>query len=664
MSIFNKILIANRAEIALRIMRTAKYMGIETVAIYSPADKGSLHTRTADEAWPLKSNELSDSYLDIEQIIHIAHQAGCDAIHPGYGFLSENADFAQRCHQEKITFIGPQHSIIRLMGNKIESRKIAQKAGVPVPFAITGTAKEISEQKETLPYPVLIKAAAGGGGKGMHLVTQKEDLESTLTLSAREAQSYFGNATVFTEQYIESPRHIEVQIIADHYKKIIHLNERECTIQRRYQKIIEEAPSPTLSNTIREKITTAAIALARTINYENAGTIEFLYDKNDNFYFLEMNTRLQVEHPVTEHITGIDLVEQQIRIAAGYRLNLNQKEIPLHGHSIECRIYAEDPENNFAPSPGQMLLYHSPSHHLARLDESDIHPANIHPFYDSMIAKISTHGTDRHEARKKMLTALNQYAIHGIKTNILYLSAILTSKEFIDNTLSTNFCLTQTPALLEKINASQKQIIPNIPLIGYLIWSLSNNNSTQSIWSTIGYWRNIMEIQCCFQWKKQLVTIKQHQKNQTLFIINDIHYHCSTSSITHNKIDYRINQRRYVAYISSNEQDIAHITLNGHTFIGRRRDLLSASINYTHSRKDETQGLLHAPLPGKLIKINTNTGQTVNQGDIIMIIEAMKMENNIMAPFNARVKKINAKEGDIITVSEPLIELEAISTNS
>ena len=373
----NKILIANRGEIAVRIMRTLKRLHIESVAVFADNDANALHRRMADEAYPLGNGSLKDTYLNIQKIIDTALDSGAEAIHPGYGFLSENPDFAEACRQNNLIFIGPDADTMRLMGNKIAARQVAIENNIPVTFGLTGGFDEIIAQADTLPYPVLIKAAAGGGGKGMHIVRQKEDLKDELERASREAEKYFGDGTVFVEQYIENPRHIEVQILADHHGNIIHLGERECTIQRRYQKIIEESPSPTLNEEKQQQLLDTAVRLCKGIGYKNAGTVEFIVDKDLNFYFLEVNTRIQVEHPVTEMRTGIDIVEEQIRIARGKEIGWTQDMIQTQGHAIELRIYAEDPENNFLPTPGKVTAYHEPQGRGTRFDSSIDGPFTI-----------------------------------------------------------------------------------------------------------------------------------------------------------------------------------------------------------------------------------------------------------------------------------------------
>jgi len=437
-----KILIANRGEIAVRIIRACKELGITSAVIYSDADKHSLHTHLADESFYIGEAPASASYLNKEKIIDLAKKINADAIHPGYGFFSENSDFIKAVEGAGIIFIGPSSESVKMMGNKTEARSLMQKNKVPIVPGTTKSLMNVNEGKnisKEIGYPVLLKASAGGGGKGMRKVSSEKEFEDAFDATKREALKAFGNEDVYLEKYIESPRHIEVQLIADKHGNYVHLFERECSIQRRHQKIIEEAPSSFVDSATREKITTAAINAARACNYYNAGTIEFLMDKKKNFYFLEMNTRLQVEHPVTEMITGIDLVKEQISIAEGNKLSFNQNELKINGHAIESRIYAEDPENNFLPSAGKIIEYIEPSGPGVRVDGGFISGSEISLYYDPLIAKVICYGKDRNTAIKKMERALEEYHIAGLVTNIYFLSGIFKQKDFLEGQFDINY---------------------------------------------------------------------------------------------------------------------------------------------------------------------------------------------------------------------------------
>lgn len=435
-----KVLVANRSEIAIRIMRACRELGIKSVAVYSEADKQALHSKYADESFFLGPSSPLESYLNIEKIMAIARASGVDAIHPGYGFLAENPNFAYACEKEGIQFIGPSSKAMELMGNKVVARKIMSEAGIPVTPG-SDRIEEIQEAREVakeVGYPVIIKAAAGGGGIGMRIVYGEEELEEVIRTTSALAQSSFGDRGVFLEKYVPQPRHIEFQILADKFGNTIYLGERECSIQRRHQKLIEEAPSPVMTQKLREKMGEIAVRAAKAINYVNAGTVEFIYT-NGNFYFMEMNTRIQVEHPITEMVTGVDLVKEQLRIASGLPLSIKQEEVKINGWAIECRINAEDPLSNFAPCPGKLQGYRSPGGIGIRVD-SGVHTGYLIPsFYDPMISKLIVWGRNRPEAIERMRRALYEYIIVGVKTNIPFHKAVMNNPVFQKGELSTHF---------------------------------------------------------------------------------------------------------------------------------------------------------------------------------------------------------------------------------
>ncbi|MGK9369551.1 acetyl-CoA carboxylase biotin carboxylase subunit [Melioribacter sp. Ez-97] len=488
-----KILIANRSEIAVRIIQTAREMDIKTVTIYSSDDRNSYYNRISDESVFIGDGSLKDTYLNIDKIIEAAKNSGADAIHPGYGFLAENADFAQACVDNNLIFIGPSPQAIRTMGNKLNARKLAGRLNVPVLKGITGDVNTILKGADNLEFPLIIKAVAGGGGKGMRIINSKNELPGALEAAGREAKSYFGDGTVYVEKYIAKPKHIEFQILGDKFGKLIHLNERECTIQRRYQKIIEESPSPSVSEDLRVKMGNDALKLAREINYYNAGTVEFLLDEKGRYYFLEMNTRIQVEHPVTEFVTGIDLVKHQILIASGERLDLDT--IDPRGHAIECRIYAENPLTNFSPSPGFINFIKLPYGAGVRNDTGIIEPSVIQPHYDPMISKLITYGESREDAVDKMIYSLKNYIVHGIDTNIEYLLAILENNKFRNNQFYTDFCKTEEANLKEHLNKKRNALEVEIPTAIYAAKKLSAKDEIKNgeaidnefnVWKIIG----------------------------------------------------------------------------------------------------------------------------------------------------------------------------------
>ncbi|MCI7098010.1 MAG: acetyl-CoA carboxylase biotin carboxylase subunit [Lachnospiraceae bacterium] len=437
-----KILIANRGEIAVRIIRACREMGIETVAVYSEADKEALHTQLADEAICIGPAPSSESYLNMERIISATLISGADAIHPGFGFLSENSKFAELCEQCNITFIGPSSEVIRKMGNKSEARNTMIAAGVPVTPGSTEPIYEAVDGVETaaqIGYPVIIKAALGGGGKGMRVAETPEEFETSFNTAQKEAQMAFGDNTMYIEHYVQHPRHIEFQILADKYGNVVHLGERDCSIQRNHQKMIEESPSIALSDELRREMGEAAVKAAKAAGYTNAGTIEFLLENNEKFYFMEMNTRIQVEHPVTEWVTGIDLVKEQIRIADGQKLGLTQDQIQIKGHAIECRINAENPAKNFRPSPGTITDMYLPGGKGVRIDSAIYSGYTVTPYYDSMLAKLIVYAANRKEAIRKMQSALGEVIIEGIDTNVDYQYEILNNPDFIAGNIDVGF---------------------------------------------------------------------------------------------------------------------------------------------------------------------------------------------------------------------------------
>ncbi|SDI83972.1 acetyl-CoA carboxylase biotin carboxylase subunit [Natribacillus halophilus] len=437
---FTKILIVNRGEIACRVIQSCRALGIKTVAIYSEADRDALHTSLADEAYDVGPPRVFESYLNVDKIFAVAKEANVDAIHPGYGFLSENADFVNRCLKENIVFIGPSPETMTIMGDKVSARKHMKAAGVPVmpgtddPVASAEAAVSFAEE---IGYPVMLKAAAGGGGIGMEKAADAEALEKAFHSNQRRATSYFGSGSLYLEKALEAPRHIEVQVIGDQIGNVIHLGERDCSIQRRHQKVIEEAPALGLSEDLLQRLRQAAIQAAESLNYENAGTLEFLVE-DDAFYFLEMNTRLQVEHPVTEEVTGVDIVKEQIRVAAGKKLSVDQAQVKRHGHAIETRVYAEDPKT-FFPSPGTIEVFHVPEGEQIRLDTGVRAGTEVTPHYDPLLAKVIVSGKDREDAVRNMQKTLNESEIQGLKTNLPFLREVLEHPDFVSSNVTINF---------------------------------------------------------------------------------------------------------------------------------------------------------------------------------------------------------------------------------
>ncbi len=500
----NKILVANRGEIALRVMRSCREMNIKTVAVFSEADRKSMHVRYADEAYHIGPAPSVESYLRIDKIIEVAKRCDADAIHPGYGFLSENAAFADRCEQEGFIFIGPSSFAIATMGDKLTARKTMTEVGVPV---VPGTSEELSDENaaheiaKKIGLPIMIKASAGGGGKGMRLVYKENDIIDAVRAAKSEAKSAFGNDTIYIEKYIESPHHIEFQILADKHGNVIHLFERECSVQRRHQKVIEETPSPLMTPEIREEMGKTAVAAAKAVNYHGAGTVEFIVDEELNYYFLEMNTRLQVEHPITERVVGVDLVKEQINIANGQRLTLKQKELKQDGHAIECRIYAEDTDNSFMPSPGKIKHISEPLGLGIRHDGYVYEGYEIPLFYDPLISKLIVWAKTRDEAVQRMKRALYAYKITGVKTTIKFLEKIMDVPAFKEGKYNTHFIEDHKKLLLEteSCNKQCEDVAIITAFIDYLAKIKSAPSNTSSVttsnnWKDVGRRKNITRL--------------------------------------------------------------------------------------------------------------------------------------------------------------------------
>ena len=624
----NKILIANRGEIAVRIIRTLKRLHIESVVVFADNDTHALHRRMADEAYPLGGGSLKDTYLNIQKIIDAALDSGAEAIHPGYGFLSENPEFAEACRQNNLIFIGPDADTMRLMGNKIAARQVAIENDIPVTFGLTGSLNEILTQADVLPYPMLIKAAAGGGGKGMHIVTKKEELKDELEQASREAEKYFGDGTVFLEQYIEHPRHIEVQILADHHGNVIHLGERECTIQRRYQKIIEESPSPTLTDEKRQQLLATAVKLCKGIGYKNAGTVEFIVDGHQNFYFLEVNTRIQVEHPVTEMRTGIDIVEEQIRIARGKEMGWTQDMIQALGHAIELRIYAEDPENSFLPTPGKVTAYHEPQIRGSRVDSSIDDYCLISESYDPMIAKLICHGKNRQAAIETAQHALKEFIIQGLTTNKAYLWEVIKNQYFIKNNIDTSFCAIHQDDLLKALNESRSLLNINDIAVCFLLYDFYKKrfeNLTENVWEEIGYWRFHSLFTVDVEGQKATVHIDSTGNHKITGRINDNPFAAEYISHDGHQLKLMLNGRTEVVYCSVNDEQKTIVNFHGLNFRCYRTDQLNDTLDYSHKENANDRSTLVSPMPGKVVKINVKEGEEVSEGTVMIVVEAMKM---------------------------------------
>ncbi len=664
MFLFNKILIANRGEIAVRIIRSAKKLGIKTVAVYSKADENALHVKMADDSYNLDGDgpqgELSDNYLNINKIIEAAKRFSADAVHPGYGFLAESPLLVSACEENNISFIGPNIRSIELMGNKIEARAFVKNLDIPMTEGVTGSKADLIKKASEIKYPILVKAAAGGGGKGMRIVWKEEDLEEIIESTSREAKNYFGDGSVYVEKYVEEPRHIEFQILGDNYGNVVHLFERECSIQRRYQKIIEESPSPTLTPELRGKMGKDAVKIASEVGYNSAGTIEFLVDNELNYYFLEMNTRIQVEHPVTEMVTGVDLVEEQIRIASGNRLSIKQDELSQTGHAIECRIYAEDPANKFMPSPGEMTFYKPPSVKNIRIDSGIEKAGIIHSFFDPMISKLIVHSENRTTAIADMKNALDNYIIHGIKTNIPYLQQMISYKAFAENKISTKFCDNHNNKLLSDIKEGKVFDKGIDHLLAFAVFSLNKPIEKENVWQEIGYWNNNNHLLFDIEGIKKPVPVRliERKTQRYKFLLENVGYDVRLVSLEENYIKILVNNEIAEAFISDDARGISTVSVSGISFFMERADVLNTKKKYTASNGDNGEGNLCSPMPGKVIKVNVGVGDEVKRGKVLLVVEAMKMENNITAASDAVVEEIKVREGDMVEGNTQLVFLK------
>ena len=653
METIEKILIANRGEIAVRIIRTAQKLGLKTVAIFADDDRESLHVSRADEAVNLKGETLQETYLNQQKIIKIAKHTGAKAIHPGYGFLSENADFAEKVEQAGLIFIGATPNQIRLMGEKIQANQFVKKLQIPVISSATGSENDILNSAKNFEYPVLVKASGGGGGKGMEIVYEAEKLAETLKSAKNKALKYFANDGLLIEKYLPQTRHIEVQVIGDGKGNAIHLFERECSIQRQYQKLIEEAPANSISKELKEKLYNAALKIARSINYRGAGTVEFLVDENENFYFLEMNTRLQVEHPVTEMVTGVDLVEMQLKIAAGEKITVNQKDLKPHGHSVEMRICAENPASGFLPSTGKITEIQTPAE--VRWD-SFLQPATIiSANYDSLAGKLIVHEKTRNKAIEKAQFALSNLFIPGIVTTQELLAIAVNHPDFKSNSINTRW--------LEKNLKNKKflrqQAAPALPLAAaYFLYHFKRPVHPISIWNELGYHR-------VYQSFEIFIDNKQHKFNTLRTNTNiDIHLNGSVKKISNikfsgSKIDFSLNKKDIIIFIFQNNKK-SIIQYDGRYYSVRSNHVLEeVQLNkYRNEGTEIVTDKVIAGLFGKVIDILVQPGQTLKKGEDVIIIESMKSEITIKSPASARVKNIQVSKGETVQDKKTLVEFE------
>ena len=681
---FKKILIANRGEIACRVIATARKMGIATVAVYSEADKEARHVQLADEAVLIGPAPSRESYLVADKIIAACKATGAEAVHPGYGFLSENEEFAARCEQEGIAFIGPKAHSIAAMGDKIASKKLANEAQVntiPGYNDAIDTAEKAVEIAKGIGYPVMIKASAGGGGKGLRVAFNDKEAFEGFTSCRNEARNSFGDDRVFIEKYVLEPRHIEIQILGDSHGNVLYLNERECSIQRRHQKVIEEAPSPFISEATRKAMGEQAVALAKAVKYQSAGTVEFVVGKDQDFYFLEMNTRLQVEHPVTECITGLDLVEQMIRVAAGEKLTFAQADVKRNGWAIECRINAEDPFRNFLPSTGRLVRFQTPATSMTQGDTGNLlgvrvdtgvqEGGEIPMFYDSMIAKLIVHGKDRHEAIAKMREALNGFVIRGISSNIPFQAALLAHPQFVSGQFNTGFIAEHYSKGFRAEDVPHDDADFLLALAAF-VRRKSRERAAGMSGQLPGYDVKVAT---------DAVVVELGAEGQHRYV--PVHVDESTSRPGVAVV--KINGNTYALESHSRLNDICiRGTVNGQPFIaqverGTFKNPLALQVQHNGTRIEalvmsprlaelhrlmpykappDLSRFVLSPMPGLLAEVSVQVGQKVQAGERVAVIEAMKMENALFAAQDGVVKKVLASKGESLAVDQVIVEFE------
>jgi propionyl-CoA carboxylase alpha chain len=653
---FKKILIANRGEIACRIIKSARKLGIKTVAVYSEADRDARHVELADEAVLLGPPPSRESYLLADKVIAAARDTGAEAIHPGYGFLSENAGFAKRVEEEGIVFIGPKHYSISAMGDKIASKKLALAAKVntiPGWNDVIESPEQAVKIARDIGYPVMIKASAGGGGKGLRVAWNDKEASDGFGSCRNEAKASFGDDRVFIEKYVEEPRHIEIQVLGDAHGNVVYLNERECSLQRRHQKVIEEAPSPFLDAETRSAMGEQAKSLARAVDYCSAGTVEFIVDKDRNFFFLEMNTRLQVEHPVTEMVTGIDLVEWMIRIAAGEKLTLAQEDIDWTGWAIESRVYAEDPRRNFLPSIGRLSRYREPDGEGVRVDSGVFEGAEITMFYDPMIAKLVTYGEDRGKAITRMQRALDSFYIRGINHNMDFLAAVLAQERFRDGRLTTNYIAEEFPEGFEGLDATDEVLRQLIATAAVLRFVRAERDAETALEETPGDWVARVEetnhpIRVSRRGEDFLVELEGHSLTvSSPWQPGDLVF---KGRVEGQPVSIQIDRRSPADRLSVGGVSKEVMVLRPH--VAELAKLMPVK------EPPDLSKFLLSPMPGLLVSVAVEEGQEIKAGEELAVVEAMKMENILRATSDGVVSKVCAQPGDSLAVDQAILEFE------
>lgn len=656
---FQKILIANRGEIAVRILKTAQKFGVQVLAVYSAEDAASKHVELADQAILLEGDELQQTYLNQDKLISIALDHGAQAIHPGYGFLSENAGFAEKVEQAGLAFIGGTPAQIRLMGEKRQAIAFVERLGVPIIPGKRASVDELIQLASELDLPILVKASGGGGGKGMEVVHDLAQLPKALKQAQRLALQYFGNDELLIEKYLPVARHIEVQVLGDGNGKAVHLFERECSIQRRYQKLIEEAPASSISENTKKKLYEAALTIVRAIEYRGAGTIEFLVDEQENFYFLEMNTRLQVEHPVTELITGIDLVEWQLRIALGEQLSLQQHQLTANGHAIELRICAEDPTNQFMPTSGHIHDLIEPE--SARWDSFLTTGFHLSSNYDSLLGKLIVHGQSRAEVLEQMRQSVDSLFVGGVKTNQQFLKMVLAQPAFNQNQISTRWLEESLPALLkEEEMAGEIRPVPEL-LVGYLLHHFYRPNSTDraTSWTEMGYWRFQQKFQVKLEEEWHAIEVSPKANSWQMSWENQL-FQIVPKQWKSSSIQFSLNDKDIVIFISeeaglSRIQYLSQLYSLQSNHVASQVQLQRKAVVVGATKSDRVV----ADLFGKVVDVLVKPGDVLQKGQTLLVIESMKSEFTIQSPANAVVKTIHVSKGHLVQDKELLVDLES-----
>ncbi|MGE5427675.1 MAG: biotin carboxylase N-terminal domain-containing protein [Methylococcaceae bacterium] len=661
MKTFEKIMIANRGEIALRVIHAAQKLGIHSLAVYAEDDAGSLAVGMADEAILLPGNSLKDTYLNQEKIIRIALEHHAQAIHPGYGFLAENADFAQKVTEAGLTFIGPTPENIRLMGDKNQSLSYVHSLGIPILPSLRGRRDKLIKQVSEIDFPVIVKASGGGGGKGMVICYSIEELIPALESAERQALAWFGNGELFIEKYLPKARHVEVQLLADHFGKVLHFYERECSLQRHFQKVVEEAPSPSVHPQLRKDLTATAIQIARSMHYRNAGTIEFLLDEAGKYYFLEMNTRIQVEHPVTEMITHTDLVALQLQVAAGNPLLVEQDDIPLLGHAIEVRLCAEDASRNFLPSAGKITGWHIPKDEKVRIETFAAQGTTISAGYDSLLAKMIVHDKDRKSAIYKMQKVLTQSLIAGVHTNLSFLLELISSTVFERNKIYTGYIDQNLQAINTSILAKREKTDRHLLILAYLVFHFRQMKTPDhTVWQQIGYWRISQQMMVIVEGVDYNCQIENHETTCG-YKINGKEYRPAAWEISDNQLQITLDGKTHLLYCVE-EKD--------HTIIGHEGQLFELRSNVEIKQALEKgiyqqqvkhfQNLIRAELFGRVLKLSVVEGEIAQPNQVLLTLESMKTEIHVLSPAQGRVKKIHVKPGHTVAEKQLLIEMEAV----